>query len=94
MPVARKWPTLMHSVRPIRTRRASGWCTWPNRAYRGWVSSMCRSSASLPRSTRRATVSYSNCGTAGGIWLHSTSTWPVAATLAANESSSISLGVR
>ena len=30
--VARKWPTFTHSVRPIRTRRASGWCTWPKRA--------------------------------------------------------------
>ena len=35
IPVDRKCPTLMHSVRPIRTRRASGWCTWPKRASRG-----------------------------------------------------------
>src|SRR5690242_19623499 len=28
-PLARKWPTLMHSVRPIRSRDTNGWCTWP-----------------------------------------------------------------
>jgi len=53
--LARKCPTLMHSVRPIRTRRASGWCTWPNRAYRGWVRRMWSRMAVLPRSSRRAT---------------------------------------
>ena len=29
-----KWPTLTHSVRPRRVRRAIGWCTWPNTAQR------------------------------------------------------------
>jgi hypothetical protein len=93
-PVARKWPTLMHWVAPIWTRLAWGWCTWPNRLYRGWVSLMTASSCSLPRYTRLATVSYSSSGTSGGMCEHSTSTWPMAASLAAKTSSSISFGVR
>src|SRR6185437_721965 len=55
--VARKWPTFTHSVRPIRTRRASGLCTCPNRAYLGWVRRMTSTSAVEPISIRRACTS-------------------------------------
>src|SRR6185437_11386701 len=82
-PVARKCPTLTHSVRPIRTRLTSGWCTCPNSAYRGWVALIASSSAVLPTSIRSATVSNSSSGRSGGMCAHSTSTGPIAATLAA-----------
>lgn len=55
--VARKWPTFTHSVRPIRTRRTSGLCTCPKRAYLGCVRRITSSSAVEPVSIRRACTS-------------------------------------
>ena len=56
-PVARKCPTFRHSVTPILVRRASGWCTCPKIEYLGLVALIASSSAVLPFSSRRATVS-------------------------------------
>ena len=56
-PVARKCPTFRHSVTPILVRRASGWCTCPKIEYLGLVTLIASSSAVLPFSIRRATVS-------------------------------------
>ena len=47
---ARKWPTLTHSVRPIRARRTSGWWTCPNSTARGWVRRTCSRMARDPTS--------------------------------------------
>ncbi len=56
-PVRLKCPTFTHSVRPIRVRAASGWCTCPNSDQRGRCRWIAASSAVDDCSDRRATTS-------------------------------------